>query len=204
MISKLTQSSTTWSGEVVSPTAKYWNNKANLTTLYIDTPTPDIVLTGKVPVNTKTVSVNGYVLQEFVAGNTTFAYKVSTGSGTLHDGLNTYILTLGQSDGKTDTETLSVYLSTDSAKMAEYKKQIQDVYNATQNTPALIATREREKIDKLKQLQSLADEYYYNDKNEIFQVHIGYVSGPQSTETYATSIDKALRLLGVKTELIPY
>lgn len=89
-------------------------------------------------------------------------------------------------------------------KMSEYKKQIQNVYNATQNTPALIAAREREKLDKLTQLQSLADEYYYNEKKEIFQVRIGYTSGPQSTETYAISIDAALRLLGVKTELIPY
>ena len=56
----------------------------------------------------------------------------------------------------------------------------------------------------MKLLQTLADEYYYNDKNEIFQVRICYVSGPQSTEAYGTSIDKALRLLGVKTELIPY
>jgi len=27
--------------------------------------------------------------------------------------------------------------------MAEYKKQLQDAYNATQNTPALVAARER-------------------------------------------------------------
>lgn len=73
--------------------------------------------------------------------------------------------------------------------MNEYKKQVQDAYNATQNTPALIATRERAKGDKLKQIQILRDEYYYNDKNEVFTIRIGYVSGPQSTEEYANSID---------------
>jgi ABC-type transport system substrate-binding protein len=204
MISKLNQASTTVSGEAVYPIAKYWSNKADVTTLLIDTPTTELVLTGKVPASTTSVSVNGYILQEFAPGNTTFAYKVSTASGTIRDGLNTYILNVGQSDNNTDTETLSIYLSTDSTKMTEYKKQIQDTYNAAQNTPALMAAREREKWEKMKLLQTLADEYYYNDKNEIFQVRIGYVSGPQSTEAYGTSIDKALRLLGVKTELIPY
>ncbi len=29
--------------------------------------------------------------------------------------------------------------------MVEYKKQVQDAYNIIQNTPALIAVREREK-----------------------------------------------------------
>ncbi len=204
MISKLNQSSTTVSGEAVYPIAKYWTNKANVTTLFIDTPTQEIVLTGKVPANTTSVAVNGYVLKEFVPGNTTFAYKVTTASGTIHDGFNSYILSVWQPNSKIDTETLNIYLSAESGKIAEYKKQVQDSYNSLQNTPALIAVREREKWDKLKELQTLADEYYYNEKNEIFQVRIGYASGPQSTESYATSIDGALRLLGVKTELIPY
>lgn len=204
MISKLNQSSTTVSGEATYPIAKYWSNKADVTTLFIDTPTQELILTGKVPANTTSVSINGYVLKEFVPGNTTFAYKVTTASGTIHDGLNTYVLSVWLSNLKTDTETLNIYLSVESAKIAEYKKQLQDNYNALQNTPALIAAREREKWEKLKQLQTLADEYYYNEKNEIFQVRIGYASGPQSTESYATSIDEALRLLGVKTVLIPY
>jgi ABC-type transport system substrate-binding protein len=88
--------------------------------------------------------------------------------------------------------------------MDEYKKQVKDAYNATQNTPAMIAARERWKAEKLKKAQELKDEYYYNNKNEIFQVKIWYVTGPQSTEYYANYIDTALRLLGVKTELIPF
>lgn len=73
--------------------------------------------------------------------------------------------------------------------MNEYKKQVQDTYNATQNTPALIATRERAKEGRLKQIQILRDEYYYNDKDEVFSIRIGYINGPQSTEEYAKSID---------------
>lgn len=204
MITKLDQTSTTVSGEAVYPIAKYWTNKADVTTLYVDTPTTEIILTGKVPSDTLTVAVGDYHLQEFVPGNTTYAYKVTTASGTLHDWLNTYVLSLGQNEWKTDTETLKIYLTTDATKMAEYKKQEEDSYNATQNTPALIAAREREKWEKMKQLQALGDEYYYNDKNEVFQVRIAYASWPQSTETYAKSIDSALKLLWLKTELIPY
>jgi hypothetical protein len=38
-----------------------------------------------------------------------------------------------------------VYVSSDVKKIAEYKKQEQENYNSTQNTPALMAAREREK-----------------------------------------------------------
>ena len=98
MVSKLNQTSTTVSDEVIHPIARYWNNKAGVTTLFIDTPTSELVLTGKVPTSVTTISVNGYILQEFKPGNTTFAYKVSTASGTIHDGLNTYTLTVAHSD----------------------------------------------------------------------------------------------------------
>jgi hypothetical protein len=60
------------------------------------------------------------------------------------------------------------------------------------------------KEEKLSQAHELMDEYYYNAQNQIFAIKIGYITGPQSTEIYAKSVDKALRLLGVKTELIPY
>jgi hypothetical protein len=96
MISKLNQSSTTVSGEAILPIAKYWKNKADTTTLFIDIPTQELVLSGKVPANTTSISVNGYVLKEFVPGNTTFAYKVTTASGTIQDGINTYVLSISQ------------------------------------------------------------------------------------------------------------
>ncbi len=204
MISKLQQSTTTVSGEVVYIPAKYWTNKANATTLFISDPITELLLTGNIPSNTISVNINGYTLKEFIPGNTTFTYKVNTLSGTLLPWKNIYTLTLQQKEWKTDTESLIVYLTSDISKMTEYKKQVQEDYNKTQNTAALIASRERTKEEKLKQLQTLRDEYYYNDKNEVFTIKIGYVVGPQSTETYANSINEALLLLGVKTELLPY
>jgi ABC-type transport system substrate-binding protein len=56
----------------------------------------------------------------------------------------------------------------------------------------------------MKTAQELKDEYYYNGSGSIFSIKIAYITGPQSTELYAQSIDAALRLLGVKTELVPY
>jgi ABC-type transport system substrate-binding protein len=150
-------------------------------------------------------------LQEFIPGGNSFTYKVTKSWGTLAEWKNTYTLNLkpfewkGQNLFKLNlTETITIYVTTDSVKMDEYKKQVKDAYNATQNTPAMIAARERWKAEKLKKAQELKDEYYYNNKNEIFQVKIWYVTGPQSTEYYANYIDTALRLLGVKTELIPF
>lgn len=204
ILSKLEQSSTLISGEVTYSNAKYWKTKSNVTTNFIDEFKNELILTGKVPANTETVTINGYSLREYIPGSTIFAYKVSTLWGTLVDWKNTYILSLGLSSGKIETETLTLYTSTDTTKMKEYRKQERDAYNNNQNTPALVANRERSKEKQIEQVQSLRDEYYYNNKNEIFQIKIWYITGPQSTESYAKNIDAALRLLGVKTELIPY
>ncbi len=210
IISQIEQSSTTVSGEAVFENTKYWTSKGNINTLFINEAKDELLLTGNIPQNIESVSINGYKLQEFIPGGNSFTYKVSKSSGTLLEWKNTYILSLKSFEWKNQnlfklnqTETLTIYLTTDPIKMAEYKKQLQDTYNATQNTPALVAARERWKVEKLKRAQELKDEYYFNNKNEIFQIKIWYIIGPQSTELYAKNIDTALRLLGVKTELIP-
>lgn len=205
IISKLEQTnSTIVSWEIVFKPAKYWNNKASVTTLFVNEAPSEIILTGNVPRNTQSVTINWYTLREFVPGNTTFSYKVSVAWWTLVEGKNTYTLLMTQNTGKTETEDLTLYISADIKKLNEYKKVLQDEYLATQNTPALIANRERWKEEKLIQARELKDEYYYNNLNQLFIIKIGYIIGPQSTEVYAKKIDSALRLLGIKTELIPY
>lgn len=210
IVSQIEQSSTTVSGEPVFEKAKYWTNKENVTTLFVDDGKDELILTGNIPPNIESVNINGYSLQEFIPGGNTFTYKVTKSWGTLTEWKNIYTLTLKPFEWKSQnlfklnrTETLTIYATTDPVKMNEYKNQVKDAYNATQNTPAMIAARERWKIEKLKNAQELKDEYYYNNKNEIFKIKIWYVIGPQSTEFYANHIDTALRLLGVKTELIP-
>jgi ABC-type transport system substrate-binding protein len=205
IISKINQTnSTIVSGELVLKTAKYWNNKADVTTLFVNEAPNEIILTWTVPLNTQSVTINWYTLKEFVPGNTSFSYKISTIWGTLVEGKNTYTLSLIQNNGKTETEDLTLYVSVDIGKINEYKKVLLDEYIGTQNTPALIANRERLKEEKLLQSNELKDEYYYNNLNQVFSIKIGYIIGPQSTEIYAKNIDSALRLLGIKTELIPY
>ncbi len=204
IISKIEQSSTSVSGEIVFKPTKYWTNKANIATLFVDSVPAEIILTGNVPIDTQSVSVNGYTLKEYIPGNTIFSYKVSVLWGTLIDGKNTYTLLVTLASGKTETETLTIYASADTKKLDEHKKQLQSEYDATQNTPALVSSRERLKEDKLKGAQQLANEYYYNNQNQVFTIKIWYITGPQSTELYAKHIDTALRLLGIKTELIAY
>ena len=95
-------------------------------------------------------------------------------------------------------------MSQDPIKLESYRQEVRDAYLATVNTPALIADRERKKAELIKTAQELKDEYYYNGSGSIFAIKIAYTTGPQSTELYAQSIDRALRLLGVKTDLVPY
>ena len=203
ILSKIESVSTTLSGEPVFEKTKYWNTSVWFNTLYVSEKTSEIILTGTVPTDTVSIEINGYALKEFVPGNTNFVYKVTTASGTLIEGKNIYTLNLNPLSGRSSSEILTIYNSTDVEKMTWYKKSEQDKYNALQNTPALIADRERKKSESLKEAQTLKDEYYYK-WNDIFVIRIGYITGPQSTQSYATSISDALRLLGVKTELIAY
>lgn len=205
IVSRIEQTNTTIvSGELPLKTAKYWSNKGDVTTLFVQGSPDETILTGNVPKNTQSVTINWYTLKEYVPGNTSFSYRVSALWWTLVEWKNIYTLLLVLSNGKVETETLTLYISADAVKLNEYKKVLQDEYYATLNTPALIANRERLKEEKLKQAQELKDEYYYNDTNQVFSIKIGYVVGPQSTEVYAKNIDKALHLLGIKTELIPH
>ena len=203
IISKIEQTNTTVvSGEIEYKTAKYWTNKANSTTLFVQSNPDETILSGNIPNNTQSVTINWYTLKEYIPGNTTFSYKVSSLWWTLVEWKNEYTLVLNLSNGKTETEMLTLYISPDEKKINEYKKVLQDEYYATQNTPALIANRERVKWEKLIQANELKDEYYYNNKNEVFTIKIWYIVGPQSTEKYAKTIDESLHLLGIKTELI--
>jgi hypothetical protein len=206
ILSRIDAISTTVSGEVQLPKAKYWSTRSGSTIIFAsDIKTDDgISLTGKIPSNTTSVTINGYTLREFTPGNTNFVYRVTVGSGTLIEWKNTYTLHLGAATGSWDTETLTVYMSQDPIKLESYRQEVRDAYLATVNTPALIADRERKKAELIKTAQELKDEYYYNGSGSIFSIKIAYTTWPQSTELYAQSIDAALRLLGVKTDLVPY
>lgn len=78
MIAKLNKESTTVSGELVFPNTKYWTNKAKVNTLFVNEDPTELILTGNVPLNTESVTINGYTLREFSPGNKIFVYKAST------------------------------------------------------------------------------------------------------------------------------
>ena len=87
--------------------------------------------------------------------------------------------------------------------MADYKKTVDDTYLARDNTPALIAEREREKTKQKETALALDPLYYYNKDGNPFKLVVAYVTGPQSTESYGLKIEGILKKLSVKTELLP-
>lgn len=87
--------------------------------------------------------------------------------------------------------------------MAGYKKIVDDEYLARMNTPALLAEREREKASQKEAALALDPLYYYNKEGKEFQLVVAYITGLQSTETYALSIEKILKNLSIKAELKP-
>ena len=71
-------------------------------------------ISGKVPTDTTSVSVNDYTLKEFTLGSPRFSYAVSLTDGTLKEGKNTYTVVFNTGTGVKITEdTMDIYYSKD-------------------------------------------------------------------------------------------
>jgi hypothetical protein len=196
--------STTLTGNIVYDKPRFFTNKENSNVLFANSASGGILLSGVFDASVSSVIINGYQLKEFPVGNKKFSYRVSVEDGTLQEGKNTYLL-----EGKIGTTTIStgevltIYYSNDKEKLATYKKEIDDEYTARNNTPALIAERERAKEEKKKTALALDPLYYYDTDGKPFRLKVAYITGPQSTEAYALAIEKTLKNLSIMTELTP-
>jgi ABC-type transport system substrate-binding protein len=203
LLANLDAEPTTVTGGVTYESTKYFQNKEQSRILFVSSATWGIILTGVVPPGTEGVNINGYTLKEFVPRSSKFVYRVSTENGTLEEGKNTYLLSFGSWAATNTGETLTIYYHPDTTVLDTYKREVDAVYLAKLNTPALIAERERKKAEKRKTLEALDDHYYYNGKYEPFRLRVAYINGPQSTEQYAKTIEATLKKLSIITELIP-
>ncbi len=62
----------------------------------------------------------------------------------------------------------------------------------------------RAKSEKLKEkIKVLDPKYYYNAKNEPFEVKIAYKDDPLSLEGYANNVSVALQSLSIKSKVVP-
>lgn len=69
-----------------------------------------ITIRGEVNNQTQAVEVNGFRLQKFKPGNTTFSYIANAGYGNMKKGLNTYEITaIGNNDASSSTKVLIEY-----------------------------------------------------------------------------------------------
>ncbi|MFZ2255820.1 MAG: hypothetical protein WAW59_08130 [Patescibacteria group bacterium] len=105
--------------------------------------------------------------------------------------------------GTATGEILTVYYSTGAQTLAEYKKSVDEEYIARNNTPAIVAEREREKTKQKEAALALDPLYYYDKDGKEFSIVVAYVVGPQSTESYALAVEKVLKRLSIKTVLSP-
>ncbi len=201
IIASIDAQPTTVTGGVEYERPRFFKNKSNSLILFASDITDGILLTGVVPANTETVSINGYSLREFRSGNGTFAYRVSPENLTLSGGKHTYTVLFGPGDFT--WETLTIYYSENSWALDDYRKEVDAPYLAKLNTPALLAERERKKEEHKKRIETLDNQYYYNEKDEPFRVKVAYITGQSSTEEYAQSIAATLKTLSLVAELIP-
>lgn len=203
-INSIDSTPVTITGSIVYDAPKYFINKQKSNVLFYDNADGGILLSGEFDAKVSSVIINWYTLQEFRPGNQKFSYRISLENETLIEGKNTYLLEgkVGETD-EVLSEILTLYYTPDTEKMAEYKKIVDDEYIARMNTPALIAEREREKTKQKESAIALDPLYYYNKEGKEFQLVVAYITGLQSTETYALAIEKILKNLSIKAELKP-
>lgn len=202
-VASIESTPTTITGNIIYDKPAFFTNKQDSTVLFLSDATGGILLTGNMPSTVTTVIINWYQLKEFRAGNKKFNYRVSTEDKTIVEWKNTYLLEGKIGDTNTTTgEILTIYYSPDKEKLAEYKKTIDDEYIARNNTPALIAEREREKTKQKEAALALDPLYYYNKDGEVFKVKVAYITGLQSTESYAHTVEETLKKLSIMAELI--
>ena len=160
-----------------------------------------ITISGRVPGGVKNISINGYVLQEFIPGNPRFSYKVSLEWWTLIEGKNTYILEFETFTGvKSVKDTFTLYYFRDQEKLKTAKDAVEQEYLSKLNTPELIAKR-LEKVNEMKtKVQALDPRYYYDDSLNPFELDIVYLEEPVSLKTYAGKVSDALMNLSIKTK----
>jgi hypothetical protein len=195
--------STTLTGNIVYDKPRFFTNKEDSNVLFVNSASGGILLSGVFGASISSVIINGYQLKEFPIGNKKFSYRVSVEDGTLTEGKNTYLLE-GKIGTTTSTgEVLTIYYSSDKDKLAVYRKEINDEYTARNNTPAIIAERERAKEEKKKTALALDPLYYYDKDGKPFALKVAYITGPQSTESYALAIEKTLKNLSIMTDLTP-
>jgi ABC-type transport system substrate-binding protein len=180
--------------------------------VYIDTPSKKntifsevadgtITIAGNVPVGTKNVIINGYILQEFLPWNNRFTYKVSLEKETLTEWKNIYVLEFESVNGtRIVRDTFTVYYSRDKAQLDAIKAVLEKEALEKENTPEKVTAR-LNVINGIKEkLKPLNPRFYYNDKYEPFTVKLTYLSDPASLEKYATLVGNTLTSLGLEIE----
>lgn len=202
-IHKIESDPTYLTGNIIYDAPKFFTNKSKSNTLFVENASGGVLLTGNMDNTVTSIIINGYQLKEYQPWNKRFSYRVSIEEWTLKEWKNTYLLEGKIGDtGSVTGEVLTIYYSPDATKLNEYKKMIDEEYIARNNTPALIAEREREKQIQKDATLTLNPLYYYDKDRNPFRIKVAYITGPQSTESYALGVEKILKNLSIMTELV--
>lgn len=105
------------------PKNTYFTSPSN-DSVVVGEPRAEIILSGNVPAGTEAVYIGTYRLKSFALGNTTFTYRARTDIGNLKEGVNTYVLSFEKNGKKTASETLTLYIISDSKAREDKKNEI--------------------------------------------------------------------------------
>lgn len=204
-IARLSQSSGILTGSSIDYGAtQFFTLPANKKIFFSEVAGGEILLSGNIPITAQKVFINGYELQEFRPGNTKFSYRVNLANGTLKEGENIFALeienTLGAREKK---ESITVYYSTDAKNLDTMKEQVDSGLLAQINSVERVTSRKKLIEKQLDSLKLLDQRYYYNSKNQPYELTIAYKDDPQTLEKYAAAVSSALQNLSIKSKLVP-
>lgn len=136
----------------------------------------NLLLSGGVPENTETVTVNGYRLSKFTAGSKEFFYRASVTQGTLRAGHNAIKARFLGKDGKeVGSESVAIYYRADVASLEADRVAWKSSVPSSVVTIST-ATGTVDAPQKLAAAQALDSRFFYGSNLQPFTIDLAYLT----------------------------
>ena len=175
----------------------------------------DLVIKWNISKDIDAIYINDYELKWFTAWDKDFFYRLKLSYNTLKEGKNEYNIYFEKDWKKTLAEKVVFFYSSSKEKLATYetqliedlnKKEIADKITADRAKEEKLTTNTKPKEDLeykelLIKISDLENDFYYNDKLEVFSLNLKYVLTWNDTEKTASFVKNSIEKRWIKINI---
>lgn len=169
----------------------YFTEPSSLAEIVV-APTNEIVLKGHVPAGTESVSISGYKLKSFGAGDTSFQYRASRELSNFKLGTNVYTATFTKGTTVLASETLTIHMIADENERKAKEEEL---------APKPAPTSTGSEFQHSSELAALDANGYYKKDRTPFTVNLRSLSVTPEIANTAVDIVNGLQKHGIKVQL---